>query len=188
MTLHLTYCDTRVTSVDDLAARRSGVGSRGLELVLLQSIGRHPLWRNAHAHAARTLELVVAGGGAPAVGMVMLSSLAVDVLRSDSIALATPPDRRRRTAVAITVAPGGRADRRRLLVIGTDLIDEEWRAHRDELRQRLGAMGHPVDAATVVIAVDHGLLRLPSLQSAEPAMRVDPISDEGGALVFEVGA
>ena len=185
MTIRLTYCDTRLTSVDELAAMRAG-GARGLELVVLQSVGRHPLWRNTHAHAARTLELLVAGGGAPAAGTLLLSSLAVDVMRSDAIALATPPDRRRRTAVAITVAPHGRADERRLVVIGTDLTDEEWQAHRDELRERLSALGHPSDAAVLLLAVDYKLLRLPALGRPDEAARIEPTGREGAALVFEV--
>ncbi|PRZ41373.1 hypothetical protein CLV47_110101 [Antricoccus suffuscus] len=186
MTVRLTYCDTKLTSVDDLVALRANTEAAGLEIVVLQSTARHPLWRNAHAHTARALGLIVAAGGAPAAGTLMLTSLAADVVRSDALALATPADQRRRTAVAITVAPGGRADDGRWLFVGTDLTGEEWRTHRDELRQRLGALGHPANAATLVFAVDHKVMQLPSLDQPDQARPVNATSGEGGALVFDI--
>lgn len=186
MTVRLTFCDTKLTSIDDLRGLRANTEAPGLEVVLLQSTARHPLWRNAHAHTARTLDLFVAAGGAPAAGALMLTSLAADVVRSDALALATPADKRRRAAVAITVAPGGRADQRRLIFVGTNLTGEEWQTHRDELRQRLGALGHPAHAATLVFAVDHKAMQLPSLDQPDRAAPVSAVSGEGGALVFEI--
>ena len=186
MSVRLTYCDTKLTSVEDLRVLRANTDPPGLEVVLLQSTARHPLWRNAHAHTARALDLFVAAGGAPAAGTLLLTSLVADVVRSDALALATPADRRRRTAVAVTVAPGGRDDDRRLLFVGTDLTGEEWQTHRDELRQRLGALGHPAHAATLVFAVDHKVMQLPSLDQPDQAVPVSPVSGEGGALVFDI--
>ncbi len=186
MSVRLTFCDTKLTSVDELRALRASTEAPGLEVVLLQSTARHPLWRNAHAHTARTLDLFVAAGGVPAAGALMLTSLAADVVRSDALALATPAEKRRRVAVAITIAPGGRADDRRLVFVGTDLTGEEWQVHRDELRQRLGALGHPAHAATLVFAVDHKVMQLPSLDQPDQAVPISAVSGDGGALVFDI--
>lgn len=186
MTVRLTYCDTKLTSIDELRELRAANPSDTLEVVVLQSVATHPLWRNSHARIARTLDLVVADGGKPASGTLVLTSLAADVVRSDRIALATPQDNPKRSAVAVTLAPDGRGQSRRMILVGTDLTGAEWQRHRAELQQRLTALGHPAHAPTAVLAVDHKTMQLPSLDQPDEAQAIAAVSGAGGALVFDV--
>lgn len=184
MTANVVVADLRQVKGDRLAAGvRASLGEFP-GFVVLNGAPRHPLWRNSQASLARDLELLVAGGGKPADGVVVLTSLVLDVLRADSLALATHGTTRRRGAVAVEVAPSGRGEASRLLLVAADLTDAEWSSHERELRQRLQAMGYSTDAPVLVAAIGGRLATLDSLRSEAPAAYVDSHSADAGLRAF----
>lgn len=151
----------RIVVVDRVRARPAALASvlthqtvGPQTLAVVSGLPTHIAHRQVEARLARGASLLVETSGRPADGMVLLSSLAVDVVRALPLALATPRGRRRRGGVVAEVAPDGRGETARRLFVGVDLTPEEWATHEMELRQRVDALGFDPTARTYVAAVD----------------------------------
>lgn len=138
---------------DQTHRRALRLADRDFDIAVLQGIARHPLWRNALAGLARDLDLVVAGGRGPGAGMAIVANLALDVVRSRTVALSTPPDQRKRAAVFTEYAPAGRGEPARVVVVAVDLTEQEWQRHALEVEQRLGPLGFTETADRIVLRV-----------------------------------
>lgn len=170
---------TKVAFVDlgqtDRKALR--VADRDVDIVVLQGIARHPLWRNVLSGLARDLDLVVAGGRGPDAAMAVLTTLSLDVVNSRTVALSTPPDQRRRAAIFTEFAPEGRGQSARVVVVAVDLSEQEWQRHGVEIDQRIGPLGFTESANRIVLRVGgEVLVRSPDATTHRYPLTSGPIA------------
>ena len=132
---------------DDADALARVIRESGADVVVVQESPRFFRWRSKCAALARRSGLVVVGGGRPAAGNLVMSTLGVDVERTHDVLFSTDPDLHRRgTAIAILSYRGSR-----FAVAGThlDLALQPRLRHVAELHAAIDRLV-PGDVPTVV--------------------------------------
>lgn len=132
---------------DDADALVRVIRGSGADVVVVQESPRFFRWRSKCAALARRSGLVVVGGGRSAAGNLVMSTLAVDVERTQDVMFSTDPDlHRRATAIAILSRQGSR-----FAVAGThlDLAPEPRVRHVGELHAAIDRLV-PAEVPTVV--------------------------------------
>jgi endonuclease/exonuclease/phosphatase family metal-dependent hydrolase len=122
---------------DDQAALARVIRSAEPDVVCVQEAPRFLRWRSKCARLARTSGLVVVGGGRPAAANLILSTLAVDVVRTADVLFSQDRGLHQRgTAIAVLRIAGAP-----FAVAGThlDLVAEPRLRHVGELRAALAA-------------------------------------------------
>ncbi|WP_189113943.1 endonuclease/exonuclease/phosphatase family protein [Pilimelia terevasa] len=105
------------TQRDDLSALAATVRAARPDVVIVQEGPRRWRWRTACARLAHRLGLVVAAGGLPSLGNVVLTSLRVGVTAGRSLRYPLTPGRHLRGATFVDCVVAGR----RFTVAGTHL-------------------------------------------------------------------
>jgi endonuclease/exonuclease/phosphatase family metal-dependent hydrolase len=128
---------------DDVGALADVVRAAEPDVVVLQEAPRRLRWRSRCAALARRFGLVVAGGGGPALGNLVLTSLRVRVPEHWCVRFPLTPGRHLRGAVFVRCEVGGA----RFVVAGSHLATDagERPGQAAALREALaGAGGAPV--------------------------------------------
>jgi endonuclease/exonuclease/phosphatase family metal-dependent hydrolase len=126
---------------DDEAALARVIRACAPDLVLVQEAPRFFRWRKAAARLARASGLVWVTGGAPATGPMILSSLRMNVERTEDLLLPHKPPLHRRGFATAVVRVGGA----RLSVLSCHLSMQAAERYTQAglLLDRLAAMGEP---------------------------------------------
>jgi endonuclease/exonuclease/phosphatase family metal-dependent hydrolase len=127
---------------DDVAALASVVRAAEPDVVVLQEAPRRFRWRTRSAALASRFRLVVAGGGLPALGNLVLTSLRVRVRGHWCLRYPLTPGRHLRGAVLVRCEVGGTP----FVVAGSHLATDarERPAQAETLRRALAEAGAPV--------------------------------------------
>jgi endonuclease/exonuclease/phosphatase family metal-dependent hydrolase len=122
---------------DDPAALARVIRSAEPDVVCVQEAPRFLRWRSKCAQLARTSGLVVVGGGRPAAANLIMSTLAVDVLRTADVLFSKDRNLHQRGTAIAVLRIGGVP----FAVAGThlDVVAEPRMRHVDELHAALGA-------------------------------------------------
>ena len=130
------------SSKDDLSALASVVRSVAPDVAILQEAPRRFRWRQKCADLARSFDLIVAAGGLPSLGNLLLTNLRVRVRQSWCIQYPLTPGRHMRGAVLAECSVGGL----KFGVAGSHLsIDATERASQAiTLKKHLAEMAYPV--------------------------------------------
>ncbi|HYN92482.1 MAG TPA: endonuclease/exonuclease/phosphatase family protein [Pilimelia sp.] len=105
---------------DDRAALAAVVRAADADVVLVQEAPRRWRWRTKCAALARSCDLVVGGGGLPALGNLLLTSLRVRVHETRYLRFPLTPGRHLRGAVLAVCSAGGA----RFAVVGSHLATD----------------------------------------------------------------
>ncbi|MFJ1645268.1 endonuclease/exonuclease/phosphatase family protein [Streptomyces sp. NPDC088258] len=130
---------------DDPAALARVISACAPDLVLVQEAPRFFRWRKRAAWLAAHTGLVVLGGGAPAIGPLLLCSLRVTVERTEDILLPRTPGLHRRGFATAVVRIGDA--RFGLLSCHLSLQAAERHTQAEALLERLAAMDVPYAVA-----------------------------------------
>jgi endonuclease/exonuclease/phosphatase family metal-dependent hydrolase len=127
---------------DDVAALAAVVRAADPDVVILQEAPRRFRWRTKSAVLANSFGLVVAGGGLPALGNLVLTSLRVRVHGQDCVQYPLTPGRHLRGAVVVRCSVG----RTPFAVAGSHLAtdDGERPVQAEILRRVLADVGDPL--------------------------------------------
>ena len=127
---------------DDLTALASVVRDIAPDVAILQEAPRRFGWRQGCARLARRTGLVVAAGGLPALGNLVLTTLRVEVSGSECVRFPLTPGRHLRGAVLVSCRIAGT----RFAVAGShfSLDAAERIAQAAVLKEHLGALRVPV--------------------------------------------
>ncbi|GII22003.1 endonuclease/exonuclease/phosphatase family protein [Planosporangium mesophilum] len=177
---------------DDLDALAAVVRAAEPDVVVVQEAPRRFGWRAKSAALARRFGLVVAGGGLPALGNLVLTSLRVRVLGETCVRYPLTPGRHLRGAVVVRCEVG----RTRFAVAGSHLAtdDRERPAQAELLRRVLAEVEDPLllgidvnetpagdswrtltGAGLVDAAAVTGYADLPTFPVSGPDRRIDAI-------------
>jgi endonuclease/exonuclease/phosphatase family metal-dependent hydrolase len=177
---------------DDVAALTAVVRAADPDVVVLQEAPRRFRWRTKSASLANRLGLVVAGGGQPALGNLVLTSLRVRVHDQTCVRYPLTPGRHLRGAVIVRCEVGGTP----FAVAGSHLAtdDGERPAQAELLRRVLADVGDPLllgidvnetpdggawrtltGAGLVDAAVAGGCADQPTFPVAAPDRRIDGV-------------
>jgi endonuclease/exonuclease/phosphatase family metal-dependent hydrolase len=127
---------------DDVAALGSVLQDIAPDIAIVQEAPRRLRWRQKSAALARLAGMVVAGGGLPALGNLVLTNLRVAVRDVECAQFPLTPGRHLRGAVLVH----GTVGRTPFVVVGSHLsLDAQERAVQAELlKKRLAEVGAPV--------------------------------------------
>lgn len=127
---------------DDLTALGEVVRQIAPDIAIIQEAPRRMRWRQRSAGLARRTGLVVGGGGLPALGNLILTSLRVGVHRTQYLRFPLTAGRHLRGAVLLNCSVA----RTRFVVVGSHLsLDATERATQAALlKQELAAAAGPV--------------------------------------------
>jgi endonuclease/exonuclease/phosphatase family metal-dependent hydrolase len=177
---------------DDVAALAAVVRAAEPDVVVVQEAPRRFGWRTKSAALADRLGLVVAGGGLPALGNLVLTDLRVRVHGQRCVRFPLTPGRHLRGAVVVHCSVGGT----RFAVAGSHLAtdDRERPAQAGILRKVLADVDEPLlvgldvnetpdgaawrtltDARLVDAAVVARRADIPTFPVAAPTRRIDAI-------------
>jgi endonuclease/exonuclease/phosphatase family metal-dependent hydrolase len=127
---------------DDVAALAAVVRAADPDVVILQEAPRRFRWRTKSAALAHRFGLVVAGGGLPALGNLVLTSLRVRVHEQRCVRYPLTPGRHLRGVVVVHCSVGAAP----FVVAGSHLAtdDGERPAQAEILREVLAGVGDPL--------------------------------------------
>jgi endonuclease/exonuclease/phosphatase family metal-dependent hydrolase len=127
---------------DDAEALASVVRSTAPDVVVVQEAPRRLRWRAKCAALARSFDMVVAAGGLPALGNLLLTSLRVQVHETSCLRFPLTPGRHLRGAVFAECSTG----HARFTLVGSHLSTDptERPAQAELLKKALGQTGAPV--------------------------------------------
>jgi endonuclease/exonuclease/phosphatase family metal-dependent hydrolase len=131
---------------DDLAALAETVQAAAPDVLIVQEAPRRFRWRTKCAALARTVGMVVAAGGLPSLGNLLLTSLRVRVEDTRCLRFPLTPGRHLRGAAFAECAVGPADAPVRFAVAGSHLSTDpaERPAQAELLRRALAELGAPV--------------------------------------------
>ncbi|GAA1792743.1 endonuclease [Planosporangium flavigriseum] len=177
---------------DDLDALAAVVRAADPDVVVVQEAPRRFRWRSKCAALAHRFGLVVAGGGLPALGNLVLTSLRVRVHEQTCVRYPLTPGRHMRGAVLVRCDVGGT----RFAVAGSHLATDsrERPAQAEHLRRLLAQADEPLllgidlnetpdggawrtlaGAGLIDAATTMGRAEIPTFPVTEPRRRIDAI-------------
>jgi endonuclease/exonuclease/phosphatase family metal-dependent hydrolase len=130
------------SSRDDLRALATVVRDLAPDVLIMQEGPRRFWWRHRCAQLAHSFDMVVAGGGLPALGNVILTNLRVRVRETWNLRFPLKPGRHMRGAAFVRAEVGGAG----FTAVGAHLsIDAQERpSQARSLRRAIGEIGGPV--------------------------------------------
>jgi endonuclease/exonuclease/phosphatase family metal-dependent hydrolase len=176
---------------DDMAALAEVVRTAAPDVVIVQEAPRRFRWRGKCAALARSLDMVVAGGGLPAIGNLLLTTLRVRVHEARCLRLPFTPGRHLRGAVIADCSVGDA----RFVVAGSHLSTDpaERPVQAAALKKALGGVGSPLVFGAdlnesddgpawgtladglVDAAAQTGCAAVPTFSCASPRKRIDAL-------------
>ncbi|PZM97864.1 MAG: endonuclease [Actinobacteria bacterium] len=135
---------------DDVAALAAAVRTLDPDVVIVQEGPRRFRWRHKCAALAHRLGLVVGGGGLPALGNLLLTSLRVRVLESWCLRYPLTPGRHLRGAVFAHCAVA----RTRFTVAGTHLSTDAAERREQAVRFRRAVAAATGATGLIVVGAD----------------------------------
>jgi endonuclease/exonuclease/phosphatase family metal-dependent hydrolase len=127
---------------DDVVALAGVVRATAPDVVIVQEAPRRLRWRSKCAALARSFDMVVAAGGLPALGNLLLTTLRVQVHETHCLRFPLTPGRHMRGAAFAECS----ANRARFTVVGSHLSTDpaERPAQAELLKKVMGQAGAPV--------------------------------------------
>jgi endonuclease/exonuclease/phosphatase family metal-dependent hydrolase len=127
---------------DDVAALAAVVRTLRPDVVVVQEAPRRFRWRSKCAALARSFDMVVAAGGLPALGNLLVTTLRVRVHETSCLRFPLTPGRHMRGAALAECSVGGA----RFTLVGSHLSTDaaERPAQAELLKKAMGQAGAPV--------------------------------------------